>query len=309
MSLFLITGGAGFIGSNICKTLLEEGHKVRVLDNLSTGKMDNINDILTDIEFVNGDIRDQKTVGKAVEGTDFVLHHAAISSVQYSLMDPVFCSEVNTQGTLNLLCAARDAKVKRVVFASSASVYGQNEIIPKHEGMKAEPASPYAVTKYNIEVYARIFYSVYGLETVCLRYFNVFGPRQNPKSSYCGVISLFIKALQEGNTIEIFGDGEQTRDFIYVDDVVRANLLAINSDRVGKGEVINIATGIDKSLNELVNIIGTIMDKNPEIIYSAQKKGDIKHSKADTQLARKLLGFEAKVSLEEGLKKLYDTKQ
>ncbi|MGE5472986.1 MAG: SDR family oxidoreductase [Ignavibacteriales bacterium] len=305
MSLFLVTGGAGFIGSNICKALLENGHKVRVLDNLVTGKMDNINSFINDIDFINGDIRDQEIVRKAVTGTDFVLHHAAISSVQYSIMDPVFCSDVNTQGTLNLLCAARDTGVKRVVFASSASVYGQNEIIPKKEDMKAEPASPYAVTKYNIEVYARIFYSVYGLETVCLRYFNVFGPNQDPRSSYSGVISLFIKALREGNVIEIFGDGEQTRDFIYIEDVVRANLLAVASDRVGKGEVINIATGVGKSLNELISILSAITGVNPEIAYSSEKKGDIRHSKADIELAKKLLNFEAKVSLEKGLKGLY----
>ncbi|MGE5328469.1 MAG: SDR family oxidoreductase [Deltaproteobacteria bacterium] len=305
MSLYLITGGAGFIGSNLSEELIRCGHRVRVFDNFSSGSEENLKDILSDIELINGDVRDKEAVEKAVKGVDFVLHQAAIASVQASIRDPIQSNEVILGGTLNVLCAARDSGVKRVVLASSAAVYGSSEILPKKENMCMQALSPYAASKLAGETYAGIFNKLYGLETVCLRYFNVFGPRQDPKSEYSGVISIFMYCIREGRAPIIYGDGEQTRDFIYVKNVVSANLLAIESEKVGHGEAINIAGGDRISLNNLVQILGKLVERDIKPEYKAGRSGDIKHSQADISLAKKLLGYEIKMGFEEGLEILF----
>jgi len=240
--LYLVTGGAGFIGSHLVEELVKQGQRVRVIDNLSTGKKENIKPFLGEIEFVEGDIRDLELVRAAMDGVEYVLHQAAVPSVPRSVKDPLTSNSVNVEGTLNILVAARDADVKRVVYASSSSVYGDTPVLPKHEDMKQEPRSPYAVSKLTGELYCQVFYYVYGLETVVLRYFNVFGPQQDPKSQYAAVVPKFITALLHGESPTIFGDGEQSRDFTYIENVVAANLLATKAPDVA-GEVFNIAYG------------------------------------------------------------------
>jgi len=306
MSLYLVTGGAGFIGANLSEELLKQGCRVRVFDNLSSGCKENLKDFLSDIEFINGDIRDKDTLCNAVKGVDFILHQAAIASVQASINDPQQNNEVNLQGTLNVLCAARDAGVKRVVLASSAAVYGSSEVLPKKEIMPAEPLSPYALSKLAGEIYAGIFSKLYGLETVCLRYFNVFGPKQNPKSEYSGVISIFAEAIANGQIPVVYGDGEQTRDFVYVENVVSANILASESVRVGHGETINIAGEERVSLNKLVQILGELAGRDIKPEYRPKRNGDIRHSQADINLAKEFLGYEVKVGFTEGLKRLWE---
>ncbi len=261
MATFLVTGGAGFIGSNITRALLEAGDTVRVLDNFATGRRDNLSGIEGSIALFEEDIRDLEAIRPAFEGADYVLHQAALPSVPRSVKDPVSTTEANVNGTLNVLIAARDAGVKRVVMASSSSVYGSNPELPKHEGMRPLPISPYAASKLADEAYAASFTHVYGLETVCLRYFNVFGPRQDPTSQYAAVVPLFVTLLLRGERPTIFGDGEQSRDFTYVANVIQANIRAATSPG-GSGQAFNIACGSRISLNELLAHLNDIIVTN-----------------------------------------------
>ncbi|HEX30464.1 TPA: SDR family oxidoreductase [Candidatus Poribacteria bacterium] len=299
---FLITGGAGFIGSNIVHTLVRKGEGVRVLDNLSTGNLDNLRDILGEIELIEGDIRDINTVGEAVKGVEVILHQAALPSVARSVENPIDTNDVNIRGTLNLLIAARDAGVKRVVYASSSSIYGDTPTLPKREDMPPNPISPYALTKYVGERYCQIFTWIYGLETVSLRYFNVFGPRQNPHSQYAAVIPIFIRAYLTDTPPTIFGDGEQSRDFTYIENVVQANLLAAEAEGVA-GEVFNIACGSRTTVNELARIIAEIVGSDVKPVHGPPRPGDVRHSQADISKAKRMLGYEPSVSLIEGLKR------
>jgi UDP-glucose 4-epimerase len=302
MARYLVTGGVGFIGSHIVEELLKRGEEVRIIDNLSTGKIDNIKDFLSEVEFLEADLRDINKVREAVEGVDYVLHQAAIPSVPRSIIDPISSNSANVDGTLNLLIAAKEAKIKRVVIASSSSVYGDSQILPKSEELTPNPLSPYAVTKLVEELYARVFYQIYRLETVSLRYFNVFGPRQDPTSQYAAVIPRFITRMLRGEPPVIFGDGEQSRDFTYVKNVVEANLLASISDKVGHGEVINIACGESITLNQLVDRIDEILGTNIKPIYTEPRPGDVRHSLASINRAKELLGYTVKVSFLDGLK-------
>lgn len=300
--LYLVTGGAGFIGSHLVEELVRQGQRVRVIDNLSTGKKENIEPFISRIEFIEGDIRDLQLVREAMQGVDYVLHQAAVPSVPRSVRDPLTTNAANVDGTLNILIAARDAGVKRVVYASSSSVYGDTPTLPKREDMRPEPRSPYAVSKLAGEFYCRVFYHVYGLETVVLRYFNVFGPRQDPKSQYAAVIPRFITALLCGEPPTIFGDGEQSRDFTYVENVVEANLLAAKVPNIA-GEVFNIACGERITINELAQLLTEIIGVNPRLKpkYAPSRPGDVRHSLADISKSRGLLGYEVKVSTREGL--------
>lgn len=301
--LYLVTGGAGFIGSNIVKEILHRGDKVRVLDNFATGKRENIlfyNDH-PNLEMIEGDLRSFHIVRNAVKGVDYVLHQGALPSVPRSINDPITSNDVNILGTLNVLEAAKEFKVKRVVFASSSSVYGNTETLPKVETMPVAPLSPYAVTKYAAERYCQIYTQIYGLETVCLRYFNVFGPNQDPTSQYSAVIPKFIKAIQEDRQPVIFGDGSQSRDFTFVTNNVEANLLACVAEKAA-GEVFNIACGIKYTLIELVNEINKVLGKNIEPIFDKDRTGDVKHSLADISKAQNLLGYNVKVAFSEGIR-------
>jgi len=300
--LYLVTGGAGFIGSHLVERLFQSGEKVRVLDNFSSGSRENLKPFSDKIELVEGDIRDFWTVTQAVEGVDFILHQAALTSVQRSIKNPLTTNEVNINGTLNILEAGKIHKIKRLVYASSSSVYGDTPTLPKAETMTPNPISPYAISKLAGEEYCQVFYRVYGLETVCLRYFNVFGPRQNPLSEYAGVIPRFILALINGQKPNIFGDGEQSRDFTYVENVVQANLEACLKEAVS-GEIINIACNQRFTLNQLWNTLTKITGKKLEPFYTDPKPGDIRHSLGDISKAKKLLGYEAKIDFEEGLSK------
>ncbi|MCD6100328.1 MAG: SDR family oxidoreductase [Candidatus Marinimicrobia bacterium] len=300
--VYLITGGAGFIGSNIVEELLKRGEKVRVLDNFSTGKRENILPFLDRIELIEGDIRSYHIVREAVDGVDFVLHQAALPSVPRSIKDPITTNEVNVGGTLNILNAALDAGVKRVVYASSSSIYGNSEVLPKREDMTPNPMSPYAVSKLAGEKYCRVFSEIYGLETVCLRYFNVFGPRQDPNSQYSAVIPKFIAAMKKGERPTIYGDGKQSRDFTYVANVVVANLLVCQVNH-GIGEIFNIACGERHSLINLINNLNEVLGVHVEPSFAEARKGDIRHSMADISKAQKMLGYSPFVNFEEGLRK------
>jgi nucleoside-diphosphate-sugar epimerase len=300
--LYLVTGGAGFIGSNIVRRLLAEGEKIRVFDDFSTGKRDNLVG-LSKVEIAEGSLADPLAVKKALEGIQYVFHQGAIPSVPRSIDDPVRSDEANITGTLNLLVAARDAAVRRVVFAASSSAYGDAETLPKVENMPANPLSPYAITKYTGELYANVFASIYGLPTVSLRYFNIFGPYQDPASDYAAVIPKFIIKMLRGEAPVIYGDGEQSRDFTYIDNAVGANLLACQSEKVGWGEVINIACGQRYTLNELVGELNAILGTNIEPVYTDPQPGDVKHSLADISKAKELLGYEVKVDFKEGLRR------
>ncbi|MDN5301099.1 MAG: UDP-N-acetylglucosamine/UDP-N-acetylgalactosamine 4-epimerase [Thermoanaerobacteraceae bacterium] len=306
MANYLITGGAGFIGSNIAEELLRRGEKVRIIDNFSTGKRENIERFINDIELIEGDLRNIEDAKKAVNGIEYILHQAALPSVPRSVVDPISSNASNIDGTLNLLVAARDAGVKRVVIAASSSAYGDTEILPKVENMMPNPLSPYAVTKYVEELYGRVFSKVYGLETVSLRYFNVFGPRQDPNSQYAAVIPKFITKMLKGESPIIYGDGEQSRDFTYIDNVVEANILAATSEKVGHGEIINIACGKRISLNQLVQKINKILGTDIRPIYDKPRVGDVKHSLASIKKAEELLGYSVKVNFEDGLKKVIE---
>ena len=291
---FVITGGAGFIGSHLAESLARENDVV-VIDDLSTGKTENLTGI--DVSFLKGSITDIKLLNKSFQDADCIFHLAAIASVKKSIDQPLLTNKVGIEGTLKVLLAARDAGVQRVVMASSAAIYGSSQELPKKEDMMPEPISPYAISKLTAEHYAKVFQEIYGLQTVSLRYFNVFGPRQDPSSQYSGVISRFISALIAGQRPIIYGDGEQTRDFVYVKDVVKANILA---SRSGTG-IYNIASGKSTSLNSLAVIIAKIIGKDVDLRYEAARPGDIRHSLADIGRARGL-GYFPDYSIEEGLK-------
>ncbi len=302
---YLITGGVGFIGSNIAAELVKKGEQVRIIDNFSTGAMKNIAEFQSSIELIDGDIRDFWTVTEAVEGVDYVLHQAALPSVPRSIKNPLTSNEVNINGTINLLEASKQANVKRFVFASSSSVYGDTPSLPKSEDMPTDPLSPYAVTKLTCEKYAKVFYDLYGLETVALRYFNIFGPRQDPNSEYSAVIPKFIKALMAGKKPVVFGDGEQSRDFTYIDNAVQANLLATTApDAVGK--YFNIACGARFTLNQLLDALREIIGADARAQYDPPRPGDILHSYADIERARQDMNYNPRVDFMAGLKKTVD---
>lgn len=321
MSLYLVTGGAGFIGSNIVEELLRRNQNVRILDNFSTGKRENISHVkdilggenkknLEKLEVVEGDIRSYHIVREAIEGVDFILHQAALPSVPRSVKDPLTSNEVNVVGTLNILNAAKETKVKRIVYASSSSVYGDLEVLPKTEDMLPRPLSPYAVSKLAGEKYCQVFTSLYGLETIGLRYFNVFGPRQDPNSQYSAVIPKFIKIIKEGKSPTVFGDGEQSRDFTYVSNVVEANLLACKKNTEDlSGEIFNAAFGKRITINELVNSINDILKTNIQPNYNEPRPGDVKHSLSNIGKIRQLLDYEPKVDFYEGLKRVINSMQ
>lgn len=297
--MYLVTGGAGFVGSHLAAAALARGYTVRVLDNLSTGSITNVP---KGAEFVEGDLVDAETAAAAVDGCEVVLHQAAIPSVPRSISSPRPSHAANIDGTFNLLTAARDAKVRRVVYAASSSAYGNTATLPKSEGMSANPLSPYALQKYVGEVYCRLFTQLYGLETVSLRYFNVFGPRQQPNSPYSGVLSLFIKAALEGRSPTIFGDGEQTRDFTYIENVVQGVFLAVDAPPAS-GEVINVACGGRISLNAAWNALGSVVGGAlPEPVYGPSRSGDVRDSQADISKAERLLGYRPHISFEDGLR-------
>jgi nucleoside-diphosphate-sugar epimerase len=299
MANYLVTGGAGFIGSHLVEELARRGERVRVVDNLSTGKRQNIAH-LTSVEFVEGDLADLEVARRAVTGVDYVLHQAAIPSVPRSVQDPITSNRANIDASLNILVAARDAGIKRLVYAGSSSAYGDTPTLPKVETMPTAPLSPYALQKLVAEQYCQIFTRLYGLETVTIRYFNVFGPRQDPSSPYSGVISLFISALCEGGQPTIYGDGEHTRDFTYVANVVDGVLRACTAAGAS-GEVINVATGGRISLNALFKTIRELVNARVEPVYAPPRPGDVKDSQADISKASRVLGYAPIVSFEEGL--------
>lgn len=302
MKHYLITGGAGFIGSNIAEALINRGDKVTVLDNFATGDRANLVDFIDKIKLIEGDLRNYDTVREAVNGTDFVLHQGALPSVPRSISDPLSSNEVNVTGTLNLLNAAKDAGVKRVVMASSSSVYGDTPTLPKKEDMIPTPLSPYAVSKLAGEKYFQVFANIYGLHTVALRYFNVFGPRQNPDSQYSAVIPKFIKAILNDESPVIYGDGEQSRDFTYIQNTINFNIRATEID-CPPGVVMNAAVHQRTTLNELVEMINRILGKDVKPIYADPRPGDIKHSFADIDLLKETLQYEPEVLFEEGLRR------
>jgi nucleoside-diphosphate-sugar epimerase len=300
---YLVTGGAGFIGSHIVEELVRRGETVKVLDNFITGKRENIASFLNLIELIEGDIRDLKTCRQALEGVNYVLHQAALPSVLRSIEDPLLTNEINVKGTLNLLLASHEAKIKRFVFASSSSVYGDDADLPKKEGSEGVPLSPYAVSKFVGEKYCQVFTAIYGLETVSLRYFNIFGPRQDPYSQYAAAIPLFITKILADESPEIYGDGEQSRDFTYVANAVEANLRAIEAPAEACGGVFNIACGERTTVNALVREISMLIGTSTEPDYVEPRPGDIKHSFADISKARKVLGFEPGMNFRQGLRK------
>jgi nucleoside-diphosphate-sugar epimerase len=300
MAQFLVTGGAGFIGSHLAEALVGRGQRVRVVDSLITGRRQNLAH-LPEVEFLEGDLADPAVARDAVRGVEYVLHQAAIPSVPRSVEDPVTSNRANIDASLNLLVAARDAGVKRVVYAGSSSAYGNSASLPKVETMPTAPLSPYALQKLVAEQYCQMFTALYGLETVTIRYFNVFGPRQDPSSAYSGVISLFISALCEGRRPIIYGDGEQTRDFTYVANVVDGVLRAAHAPASASGEVINVATGGRISLNQLFRVIRDLVKSDLEPVYKEPRAGDVRDSQADISKARQLLGYEPTASFEDGL--------
>jgi len=301
---FLVTGGAGFIGSNIVEELLKRGYEVRVLDNFSTGQRINISEFKNDVELIEGDIRSYHTVRQAVKGIDTVLHQAALPSVPRSINDPITTNEVNVIGTLNLLDAAKDTNVKKFVFASSSSIYGDNPELPKHEGMTPNPLSPYAVSKLTGEKYCQVFANLYGMETIVLRYFNVFGPRQDPNSQYSAVIPKFIKAIKKDIRPTIYGDGTQSRDFTYVSNIVEANILAATKNN-NTPLVMNCATHGQVTINEVVTQINNLCNKNIKPIYEKPRPGEIKHSFADINLIDKVLNFRPVIEFKEELRSTF----
>ena len=304
MSLYLITGIAGFIGSSLARAVLSRGDQVRGVDNFSTGNRENIAELLDRIDFREADIGDLDAMHKACAGVDFVLHQAAIPSVPKSVLDPLGSNRANVDGTVNVLVAARDAKVKRVVYAASSSAYGDTPKLPKHENMKPDPISPYAVAKLASEQYMISFYRCYGLETVSLRYFNIFGPRQDPSSPYSGVLAKFTTQMLRGEQPAINGDGEQSRDFTYIDNAVDANLLACTAPaQKAAGEMFNVATGRRVTLNETFDLLKGLTSYKGQPKYGPERGGDIKHSLADISKAEAGLGYKPKVDFEEGLRR------
>jgi nucleoside-diphosphate-sugar epimerase len=302
MSVYLVTGGAGFIGSNITDELVKQGHKVRVLDNLSTGKMRNLDGVMDEIDFVKGDIRNEEDLEKALEGVDLVLHQAALRSVARSVEDPLSSNDVNISGTLALLLKAKEFKVKRLVYASSSSVYGEAASFPQKESFAPAPISPYAVSKLSAEYYCRMFSATMGLETVSLRYFNVFGPRQDPESKYSAVIPAFIDNLAKGNPCVIHGDGEQSRDFTFVKNVVDANIQAATASGVSGG-VFNVACGEEHSVKELASKLMELMDTDMPLSHVERRRGDVDRTFADVSRLKEVLGVKDQVSFEKGLKR------
>lgn len=300
MAKILVTGGAGFIGSHLVDALIERGHQVLILDNLSTGKKENINQ---KAEFLNLDLRDFKKIRPAFEGVDFVFHLAALPRIPLSIAKPIETNEVNLTGTLNALIASKEAGVKKFIYSSSSSVYGQQKKLPMKEDMKCDPLNPYALQKYVGELYCRIFPEIYNLATVSLRYFNAYGPRQPEEGAYVPVTGVFLGQKQKGAPLTVTGDGEQTRDFSHVSDVVRANILAMESEKVGRGEAINIGAGENHSINEVAKLIGG------EITYIPLPPGEMRHTLADISLAKDLLGWEPKIKLEEGISNLLKNEQ
>ncbi|MBL8025480.1 MAG: SDR family oxidoreductase [Fibrobacteres bacterium] len=305
---YLITGGCGFIGSHIAEALVSEGHEVICYDNLSSGYEKNIAHIRDKVKFVKADVRDLDTLYRETKGVDFIFHEAALVSVFESVDRPFVNNEVNITGMLNVLAASRANGVKRVVVASSAAVYGNNPELPKVETMRPEPESPYAIGKITDEYYMQVFAKLYGVQTVCLRYFNVYGPRQDPTSMYSGVISKFSDVLKSGAVPTIFGDGQQTRDFVFVKDIVKANLLAMRTDKAGMGEVFNIATGATVSLVELLETMCTILGRKVAPVFKEARAGDIRHSSASIDKAVNVLGYKPDFTIEKGLRALFDYK-
>jgi len=304
MSFYLVTGGAGFIGSHLTEELARRGHRVRVVDSLITGKRRNL-DHVAGVEFLEGDLADPAIAERAVGGVEYVLHQAAIPSVPRSVNDPVTSHRANVDASLNILVAARDVGVRRLVYAGSSSVYGDTPTLPKREDMPPNPLSPYALQKLVAEQYCQMFTRLYGFETVTIRYFNVFGPRQDPGSPYSGVISLFATALIEGRQPVIYGDGEQTRDFTYVSNVVDGVLLACEAPKAA-GEAVNVATGGRISLNELLDTMNGIVGTNLKAVHQPARAGDVRDSQADITKARTVLGYSPRVGLEEGLRNTLD---
>ncbi len=300
---YLVTGGAGFVGSNLVEALLKRGHFVRVLDNFSTGRRENLHPFLNDIDLIEGDIRSLSTVYRAVDGIEYVLHQAALPSVPRSIADPVTSNEVNVTGTLNVLMAARDRGVRRVVFASSSSVYGHDPRQPKHEDMRPRPMSPYANTKLAGEVYCTVFHHLYGLDTVILRYFNIFGPRQDPASQYSAVIPKFLGLMLKNRRPTVYGDGRQTRDFTFVENAVQTNLLACEAQNLPEERIFNCACGNQISIQDLVVALNRLLGKDINPIFADPRPGDVKHSFADVSRAVHYLGYAPKVSFEDGLRK------
>lgn len=305
MARILVTGGAGFIGSHLVAALVADGNEVVVLDNLSTGHEDNLAEVRSKVRLVVADLRDAPAVASAAAGCAYVFHEGALASVPRSVKDPVTTNEVNVTGTLNVLAAAKDAGVRRVIYAGSSSAYGNVEVSPKHEGLTPQPMSPYAVSKLAGEHYCRAFSAVHGLETLSIRYFNVFGPRQDPDSPYAAVLPIFARELLAGRSPRIDGDGEQTRDFTFVDNVVAGNLKAMAAART-QGETVNVACGGSYSVRYLFEQIRTQLGVDREAIYGPRRAGDVDHSQADISRARELLGYEPVVSFEEGLRRTVD---
>jgi len=301
----LVTGGAGFIGSNLVRALLARGDEVRVLDNFSSGNRANLAGLEHEVELVEGDLRSYERVHAAVRGVEVVYHQGALPSVPRSVQDPLTTTAVNVEGTLNVLLAARDEAVRRVVNASSSSVYGNAGELPRTETQLPDPISPYAVAKLAAERFCTSFSRVYSMEVVSLRYFNVFGPRQDPLSQYAAVVPRFIRAVAAGHAVTIFGDGEQSRDFTYVDNVVAANLLAADAPSV-HGEIVNVATGSSVTVNALADTIGRLLDVPVEKAYEPEREADVRASWADLASAHQLLGYETQVELEEGLRRTMD---
>ena len=302
MALYLVTGGAGFVGSHLVHELVRRGERVRVLDDFSTGRRENLQDVLDQIELVEGSLLNRDDVERAVNEVTFILHQGARPSVPRSIEDPIGTHEANVTGTLNLLVAARQGGVSRIVYASSSSIYGGTQALPKEERMQPEPRSPYAVSKLAGELYCRLFHTAYGLETLSLRYFNVFGPRQDPTSEYAAVIPKFITCMLKGRPPTIFGDGKQSRDFTYVQDVVEANLCAVRSPQA-PGASINVGSGKRHNLIQLIDLLNDILGASVEPVFASPRQGDVRHSLASTILARGLLGHEPKVSFREGLER------
>ena len=302
----LVTGGAGFIGSNLADELIKQGAKVSIIDNLVTGFRENLEEIQGNFEFIEGDLNDDEALRKALQGVEIVFHQAALPSVPRSVENPVDTHQACVNGTFNLLLKSKDSAVKRIIYAASSSAYGDQPTLPKVETMRPEPLSPYAGAKLMGEYYCQVFSRVYGLESIALRYFNVFGPRQNPSSQYSGVISRFVDALMGDKTPVIYGDGETSRDFTYIANVVNANIKAAQTTK-GIGEVMNCANGERISLNELLNVLKNITGR-PDVtaVYEPERKGDVKHSQADNRRAVECLGYEKLVGLEEGLVKTID---
>jgi UDP-glucose 4-epimerase len=303
--MYLITGGAGFIGANLVEALVRDGEPVRIFDNFSTGSIANLAAVRDRVEIIEGDLRDLDAVRRATRGVRYVCHQAALRSVERSVDDPLSSDEVNVHGTLHVLTAAREAGVARVVYASSSSVYGDNETLPKTEELTPSPVSPYAVSKLAAELYCRVFTKLYGVETVSLRYFNVFGPKQNPASKYAAVVPLFMRAALRGEPLEVHGDGEQSRDFTYIDNVVQANRLACTRPGVG-GAVFNIACGERHSLLEIAALVGQFVGRELPRRHVAPRRGDVRHTLASIEKAERQLGYRPAVGFADGLRRTFD---